>query len=239
MDGKDILALCNYNLVGEMGMKKAMEKDLIVPFHYFGINDMTVDYEKIPYKNGKYDEEILSKNLSVSIRTDYIIEKIEKFGYDGKDLKGIAFCQNIKHALYMKNEFLKNGYKVELLTSKTNLTERSKILENFRNRKIEILCVVDILNEGVDIPDINLLLFLRPTLSSTVFIQQIGRGLRKASGKDFVTIIDFIGNHRKDYLITKVFSDEIYNKDFLYEKKEKIIEQIKNQFANIPGASYI
>ena len=239
MDGKDILALCDYNLVGEMGMRKAMEKDLIVPFHYFGVNDITVDYEKIPYRNGKYDEEILLNDLSVSIRTDYIVEKMEKFGYDGKYMSGIAFCQNIKHALYMKNEFLRKGYKSELLTSKTNLTERSKILESFRNKEIEILCVVDILNEGIDIPDINLLLFLRPTLSSTVFIQQIGRGLRKAAGKDFVTIIDFIGNHKKDYLITKVFSDEIHNKSFLYEKKEKIIEQIKNQFANIPGASYI
>ena len=239
MDGKDILALCDYNLVGEMGMRKAMEKDLIVPFHYFGVNDITVDYEKIPYRNGKYDEEILLNDLSVSIRTDYIVEKMEKFGYDGKYMSGIAFCQNIKHALYMKNEFLRKGYKSELLTSKTNLTERSKILESFRNKEIEILCVVDILNEGIDIPDINLLLFLRPTLSSTVFIQQIGRGLRKATGKDFVTIIDFIGNHKKDYLITKVFSDEIHNKSFLYEKKEKIIEQIKNQFSNIPGASYI
>ena len=239
MDGKDILALCDYNLVGEMGMRKAMEKDLIVPFHYFGVNDITVDYEKIPYRNGKYDEEILLNDLSVSIRTDYIVEKMEKFGYDGKYMSGIAFCQNIKHALYMKNEFLRKGYKSELLTSKTNLTERSKILKSFRNKEIEILCVVDILNEGIDIPDINLLLFLRPTLSSTVFIQQIGRGLRKAAGKDFVTIIDFIGNHKKDYLITKVFSDEIHNKSFLYEKKEKIIEQIKNQFSNIPGASYI
>lgn len=239
MDGKDILALCDYNLVGEMGMRKAMEKDLIVPFHYFGVNDITVDYEKIPYRNGKYDEEILLNDLSVSIRTDYIVEKMEKFGYDGKYMSGIAFCQNIKHALYMKNEFLRKGYKSELLTSKTNLTERSKILESFRNKEIEILCVVDILNEGIDIPDINLLLFLRPMLSSTVFIQQIGRGLRKAAGKDFVTIIDFIGNHKKDYLITKVFSDEIHNKSFLYEKKEKIIEQIKNQFSNIPGASYI
>ena len=220
-------------------MRKAMEKDLIVPFHYFGVNDITVDYEKIPYRNGKYDEEILLNDLSVSIRTDYIVEKMEKFGYDGKYMSGIAFCQNIKHALYMKNEFSRKGYKSELLTSKTNLTERSKILESFRNKEIEILCVVDILNEGIDIPDINLLLFLRPTLSSTVFIQQIGRGLRKAAGKDFVTIIDFIGNHKKDYLITKVFSDEIHNKSFLYEKKEKIIEQIKNQFSNIPGASYI
>ena len=239
MDGKDILALCDYNLVGEMGMRKAMEKDLIVPFHYFGVNDITVDYEKIPYRNGKYDEEILSNDLSISIRTDYIVEKMKKFGYDEKYMSGIAFCQNIKHALYMKNEFFRKGYKSELLTSKTNLTERSKILESFRNKEIEILCVVDILNEGIDIPDINLLLFLRPTLSSTVFIQQIGRGLRKSAGKDFVTIIDFIGNHKKDYLITKVFSDEIHNKSFLYEKKEKIIEQIKNQFSNIPGASYI
>ena len=239
MDGKDILALCDYNLVGEMGMRKAMEKDLIVPFHYLGVNDVTVDYEKIPYRNGKYDEEILLNDLSVSIRTDYIVEKMEKFGYDGKYMSGIAFCQNIKHALYMKNEFSRKGYKSELLTSKINMTERSKILESFRNKEIEILCVVDILNEGIDIPDINLLLFLRPTLSSTVFIQQIGRGLRKSVGKDFVTIIDFIGNHKKDYLITKVFSDEIHNKSFLYEKKEKIIEQIKNQFANIPGASYI
>ena len=159
MDGKDILALCDYNLVGEMGMRKAMEKDLIVPFHYFGVNDITVDYEKIPYRNGKYDEEILLNDLSVSIRTDYIVEKMEKFGYDGKYMSGIAFCQNIKHALYMKNEFLRKGYKSELLTSKTNLTERSKILESFRNKEIEILCVIDILNEGIDIPDINLLLF--------------------------------------------------------------------------------
>ncbi|WP_235776707.1 helicase-related protein, partial [Pseudoleptotrichia goodfellowii] len=80
------------------------------------------------------------------------------------------------------------------------------------------------LNEGIDIPDINLLLFLRPTLSSTVFIQQIGRGLRKSSNKDFVTIIDFIGNHKKDYLITKSFSEEIHSKNFLYDKKQKIID---------------
>ena len=93
MDGKDILTLCDYNLVGEMGMRKAMEKDLIVPFHYFGVNDITVDYEKIPYRNGKYDEEILLNDLSVSIRTDYIVEKMEKFGYDGKYMSGITFSQ--------------------------------------------------------------------------------------------------------------------------------------------------
>ncbi|RRD40916.1 DUF3427 domain-containing protein [Leptotrichia sp. OH3620_COT-345] len=238
MDGKDILALCNYNLVGEMGLKKAMEKDLIVPFHYFGVDD-TVNYENIPYKNGNYNEEILLSQLSELERVDYIIEKINKFGYDGNKMSAVAFCQNVKHAEYMKKNFLERGYKSEIITSKTNMTDRSKILEKFKRKKIEILCAVDILNEGIDIPDINLLLFLRPTLSSTVFIQQIGRGLRKSKNKDFVTIIDFIGNHKKDYLITKVFSEEIHNRSFLYDKKEKIIDEIKNQFSNIPGASYI
>ena len=239
MDGKDILALCDYNLVGEIGLKKAMEKDLIVPFHYFGVNDNTVNYDEIPYKNGVYDDRILLKKLSQSVRTDYITDKIEKFGYDGKILSAVAFCQNIEHALYMKKEFNKKGYISETVTAKTNKTERSNILNDFKNYKINILCVVDILNEGIDIPDINLLLFLRPTLSSTIFIQQIGRGLRKSKTKDFVTIIDFIGNHKKDYLITKVFSEEIHNKNYLYDKKEKIIDEIRNQFSNIPGGSYI
>lgn len=239
MDGKNILALCNYNLVGEIGLKKAMEQDLIAPFHYFGINDSTIDYNKITYKNGKYDESELTQNLNKNRRTDYILDKINKFGFCGDCLSAIAFCENIEHANFMNKQFKRVGYKSKVLTSKTNTTERSNLLNDFKNKKIEILCVVDIFNEGIDIPNINLLLFLRPTLSSTIFIQQIGRGLRKYKNKDFVTIIDFIGNHKKDYLITKIFSEKIQEKNYIYDKKEKIINEIKNQFSNIPGASYI
>ncbi len=239
MDGKNILALCNYNLVGEIGLKKAMEQDLIAPFHYFGINDSTIDYNKITYKNGKYDENELTQNLNKNSRTDYILDKINKFGFCGDCLSAIAFCENIEHANFMNKQFKRVGYKSKVLTSKTNTTERSNLLNDFKNKKIEILCVVDIFNEGIDIPNINLLLFLRPTLSSTIFIQQIGRGLRKYKNKDFVTIIDFIGNHKKDYLITKIFSEKIQEKNYIYDKKEKIINEIKNQFSNIPGASYI
>ena len=239
MDGKNILALCNYNLVGEIGLKKAMEQDLIAPFHYFGINDSTIDYNKITYKNGKYDESELTQNLNQNRRTDYILDKINKFGFCGDRLSAIAFCENIEHANFMNKQFKRVGYKSKVLTSKTNTTERSNLLNDFKNKKIEILCVVDIFNEGIDIPNINLLLFLRPTLSSTIFIQQIGRGLRKYKNKDFVTIIDFIGNHKKDYLITKIFSEKIQEKNYIYDKKEKIINEIKNQFSNIPGASYI
>ena len=240
MDGKDILELCDYNLVGEMGLKRAMEQDLIAPFHYFGINDETFDYEKIPYKNGKYQEDILVKNLSNNKRVDYIIESIKKIGFDGEKMSCIAFCENINHVNFMNKNFNKNGYISEILTSRTSKFEREKILEDFKNKKSEILCVVDILNEGIDIPNINLLLFLRPTFSSTIFTQQIGRGLRKFENKDFVTIIDFIGNHKKDYIIAKFFYEEMLNnKNILYSKKEKLIKEIKTNFENIPMASYV
>ena len=240
MDGKDILELCDYNLVGEMGLKRAMEQDLIAPFHYFGINDETFDYEKIPYKNGKYQEDILVKNLSNNKRVDYIIESIKKIGFDGEKMSCIAFCENINHVNFMNKNFNKNGYISEILTSRTSKFEREKILEDFKNKKSEILCVVDILNEGIDIPNINLLLFLRPTFSSTIFTQQIGRGLRKCENKDFVTIIDFIGNHKKDYIIAKFFYEEMLNnKNILYSKKEKLIKEIKTNFENIPMASYV
>ena len=240
MDGKDILELCDYNLVGEMGLKRAMEQDLIAPFHYFGINDETFDYEKIPYKNGKYQEDILVKNLSNNKRVDYIIESIKKIGFDGEKMSCIAFCENINHASFMNENFNKNGYISKVLTSKTSKFEREKILEDFKNKKSEILCVVDILNEGIDIPNINLLLFLRPTFSSTIFTQQIGRGLRKCENKDFVTIIDFIGNHKKDYIIAKFFYEEMLNnKNILYIKKEKLIKEIKTNFESVPMASYV
>ena len=239
MDGKDILSLCDYNVVDEIGIKEALEEDLIVPFHYFGVNDYTINYDNIPYKNGKYNEKILLENLLLNTRTDYIVEKISKFGFDGDELSAVAFCQNIEHAFFMKEEFSKKGYKSAVITANTSSNKRSEILEKFKNKKIEILCVVDILNEGIDIPTINLLLFLRPTMSSTIFIQQIGRGLRKAKNKDFVTIIDFIGNHKKDYLLINYFSSEVGNKDTLFTKKEKIINEIKNQFSNIPKSCYV
>ncbi|WP_314392842.1 DUF3427 domain-containing protein, partial [Leptotrichia shahii] len=161
------------------------------------------------------------------------------FGFDGDKLSAVAFCQNIEHAFFMKEEFTKKGYKSAVITANTSSNDRAEILDKFKNKKIEILCVVDILNEGIDIPTINLLLFLRPTMSSTIFIQQIGRGLRKAKNKDFVTIIDFIGNHKKDYLLINYFSNEIDNKDTLFTKKEKIINEIKNQFSNIPKSCYV
>ena len=234
MDGEDIFKLCNYNIVSEIGLKEALDKELIAPFHYFGINDINVDYDKIPLKNGIYDDTLLTHSLNTLNRLDYITEKIQNYGYNGNRMHCIAFCQNIKHAEFMCKGFNSKGFKAEILTSKSNTTERSNVLKAFDNGDVEILCVVDILNEGIDIPKINLLLFLRPTSSSTIFIQQLGRGLRKLPEKDFVTVIDFIGNHNKDYLLAKVFSNER-----TLQNKCHLIKEIETNFSNFPGASYI
>lgn len=233
MDGKDILELCDYNLIGEMGLREALEYDLLSPFHYFGLIDNTVDYKEIPFSNGRYDDRILGEKLSIPKRVEFIHSKIEKIGFDGDKVKAIAFCANIKHAEYMKEQFKLKGYTTESITARDNQQNRREITDNFQNGNIEILCVVDIFNEGIDIPDVNLLLFLRPTMSSTIFIQQLGRGLRKVKNKDFVTILDFIGNHKKDYIITQAFSENTLS------EKDRLLTEIKNQFSDIPGASYI
>ncbi|MCP1225573.1 DUF3427 domain-containing protein [Sebaldella sp. S0638] len=233
MDGKDILELCDYNLIGEMGLREALEYDLLSPFHYFGVIDDTVDYEQIPFNNGRYDDSVLGDKLSIPKRVDFIHNKIEKISFDGDRVKSIAFCANIKHAEYMKEQFRLKGYSSESITAKDNMGRRKEITDAFQSGKIEILCVVDIFNEGIDIPDVNLLLFLRPTMSSTIFIQQLGRGLRKVKNKDFVTILDFIGNHKKDYIITQAFSENTLN------EKDRLLTEVKNQFSDIPGASYI
>lgn len=233
MDGKNILELCDYNLIGEMSLREALEYDLLSPFHYFGITDETVDYELIPFDNGNYDNSILGEKLSILKRVDFIDNKIKNIGFDGEKLKAIAFCVNIKHAKFMEEELRNKGYKTASIIAHDNQNKRKQLISDFQQGTIEILCVVDIFNEGIDIPNVNLLLFLRPTMSSTVFIQQLGRGLRKIKGKDFVTILDFIGNHKKDYIISQAFSENnLTNKD-------QILTELKNQFSNIPGASYI
>lgn len=236
-DGKDILELCNFNIAGEVRLKQALEKELLVPFHYFGINDNVVDYDKLSIKNGKYIETELTKKLNMNKRVELIIEKIKLYDYDGDRLKALAFCINKEHAKFMSKEFNEKGYKAEYIIANHSQNQRQNILNKFSNGDIEIICCVDIFNEGVDIPELNMLLFLRPTDSATIFIQQLGRGLRKNKNKEYVTVLDFIGNHNKAFLIPVAFasnSGEMSNFDVRHLKKE-----IQNQFSDVSGTSYI
>ena len=191
MDNKDVVEIFDNNIPFELRLRDAIINDLIVPFHYYGIRDELVDY-------GLSDssERRLIAQMSDAGNCDFIRQQIEKHRKPGEKLKALAFCRNIQHARMMA-ENLKGFYHTAYLTGKNKTGERIKAFNDLQSetKNLEILFAVDILNEGVDIPGVNMVLFLRPTESSTIFIQQLGRGLRKFPGKDYVTILDFIGNN--------------------------------------------
>ncbi len=189
MDNQDIFELFEQNVPFELRLRDAINNDLVVPFHYYGIRDDLIDY-------GKDDKNKVSKNIAEAKNVDFIVQEIEKHRLPKKKLKAIAFCTNLAHCSLMSKEFSSRGYSAIALTGENNTGERIKAFNNLQdeNNDLEIICAVDILNEGVDIPAINTVLFLRPTESSTIFLQQLGRGLRKYKNKKYLTVLDFIGN---------------------------------------------
>lgn len=193
MDNEDVFELFDTNVPFELRLRDAIINDLVVPFHYYGIRDSLVDYGL-----NKTQERKLISQLASEDHCAYIKEKIEQYRPIGK-LKALAFCRNITHARMMAEELREQGYSTAYLTGKNTVGERIRAYNDLQKDEsgIEILCTVDILNEGVDIPGCNMVLFLRPTDSATVFIQQLGRGLRKYDNKQYVTVLDFIGNSYK------------------------------------------
>lgn len=193
MDNKDVVELFGNNIPYELRLRDAIINDLIVPFHYYGIRDELIDY-------GLSDsvERRMIAQIATPDNCDFIHQQIEKHRPEGKKLKALAFCRNIQHARMMA-ENLEDYYHTAYLTGKNKTGERIRAYNDLQNdqKDLEILFAVDILNEGVDIPGVNMVLFLRPTESSTIFIQQLGRGLRKFENKPYVTILDFIGNSYK------------------------------------------
>jgi superfamily II DNA or RNA helicase/HKD family nuclease len=238
MDGRDVLALCDHNIVYEIRLREALEANLLAPFHYFGVSDHTVDYSKIPLKNGFFDEDALVKALKTNERTDFIIEMINTYGYHGDRMIGLGFCTNIEHAKYMSEEFNKRGYHTTYLTGEHSIDYREKVIKQLEdeNHPLELIFTVNIFNEGIDIPKLNLILFLRPTESSTVFIQQLGRGLRKVEGKEFVTILDFIGNYQKSFVVPLALSGQLNHKAF---DKDSLRVAVTHEFADLPAGSYV
>ncbi len=192
MDNQDVFELFDSNVPYELRLRDAIINDLIVPFKYYGIRDVLVEYGL-----NKNEERRMIAQLADEKHCDFISTEIENHRPQGK-LKALAFCRNVTHARMM-SEALGERYKTAYLTGNNNIGERIRAYNDLQSDStdLEILFAIDILNEGVDIPGINMVLFLRPTESSTVFIQQLGRGLRKFTGKDYVTVLDFIGNSYK------------------------------------------
>nr|WP_297708516.1 DUF3427 domain-containing protein [uncultured Butyrivibrio sp.] len=213
MDNEDVFELFDSNVPYELRLRDAIINDLIVPFRYYGIRDSLVDYGLTKDKERK----MLSQLASVE-HCEFIRDRIEEHRPNGK-LKALAFCRNVNHARMMAEE-LAEYYHTAYLTGKNSIGERIRAYDDLQDdsKELEILCTVDILNEGVDIPGVNMVLFLRPTDSSTVFIQQLGRGLRKCGSKSYVTVLDFIGNSYKRS-VQIAFALGSLAKNFILEKR--------------------
>lgn len=190
MDNQDVFSMFENNVPFELRLRDAIINNLVVPFHYYAIRDEFADYSPS-------DKSKVAREIAKTTNVNFIASQIEKHKKPNEKLKCIAFCTSIEHAKTMADEFLNIGYASIALTGKNDLGERIRAFHDLQDETndLEIICTVDILNEGVDIPGINMVLFLRPTESSTVFLQQLGRGLRKYDNKEYLTVLDFIGNN--------------------------------------------
>ena len=211
-DGFNIYDLFDNNIAHEIRLQEALEEDLLCPFHYFGISDVEFDDSTI-------DDDFADFNLLASDRrVDYLIEKAEFYQYSGERRKALVFCSRKREAQMLSEEFNKRGYASVVLTGDDSQEKRLEAIDRLTNDdnpdKIEFIFTVDIFNEGVDIPEINQVLLVRPTESPIIFIQQLGRGLRKFKNKEYVVILDFIGNYKNNFMIPIALSgDRSYDKD--------------------------
>lgn len=208
-DGHDVLEICHYNIAYEVRLPEAINRNWLLPFHYFGIADELIDYENIKWRSGKFDPTELENALILEERVDAILKHALEKGFDGKKRTTVGFCAGVRHAEFMAEAFNRRGFVSKSVTGKISPDERQKIYERFSNpnEPLEWLFVADVLNEGVDIPEINSILFLRPTESSTLFIQQLGRGLRLHPDIEVLTVIDFVGHHKNAWLSLKALND--------------------------------
>jgi len=217
LDNRDVFELCDYNVVYEIRLKDAINKGFLVPFYYYGIYDDT-DYSVIPEINGKYKNDELEKVLMIHKRAELVINNYLKFNKK----KTLAFCASRNHAEFMAECFNKKGIKCCAVYSGEqgkNAIERDEAIKKLKNGDVNVIFTVDMFNEGVDIPEVDMVMFLRPTESPTVFLQQLGRGLRKANNKDYLTVLDFVGNYKKAFIIPFLLSGRDYDVDIIKKQK--------------------
>ena len=243
MDRKDVTEYFGGRIAAEIRLPEAIERKLLCPFHYFGVTDTeSASLVNIDWRRGKYDEKQLENIYSsdkaiAEQRAQLIYDSVMKYVTDINDVVGLGFCVTKKHARFMSEQFNKRGIKSEALISDTQNDDRKEIrarLVNDDKDRIKFLFVVDLFNEGVDIPEINTILFLRPTESLTVFIQQLGRGLRLCDGKECLTVLDFVAQSRKKYSI-----NENKLRILLPHLKHPIKQEIQAGFTAVPKGCYI
>ena len=237
---KNVYELFHYQIAYEIRLQQAMEEDLLCPFHYFGISDISVVTDE-QMKARNISEENFGK-LTSDERVRHVIEQAKYYGYSGDRVKGLIFCSRNRECEELSAKFNELGYRTIALSGDNKDKEREKAFERLAMNEedatdemqpLDYIFSVDILNEGVDIVEVNQVIMLRPTQSPIVFIQQLGRGLRKAENKEYVVILDFIGNYNNNFMIPVALSgDRTYNADTI----RKYVISGNN---TIPGASTV
>lgn len=237
MDGKSILPYFNNRIAAEIRLPEAIDRKLLCPFQYFGVTD-SVDLDNLKWASGGYDKGELSRIYTLSgmianRRADLVISSLLKYVTDIDDVKGLGFCVTVEHAIFMSDYFNAHSIPSMYLTGHSPDEERKEAKSRLVKGEVRFIFVVDIYNEGVDIPEVNTVLFLRPTESLTVFLQQLGRGLRLSEDKECLTVLDFIGQANKKYNFEDKFAALLSN------TTRGVTREIRDGFISLPKGCYI
>ena len=227
MDNSDITQYFNHQISAEIRLDTALNNRLLAPFHYFGITD-SVDLSEVKWERGHFVASELTKVYTNNdLRTHIIFKSLEEYLPNYNDVRALCFCVDQQHANYMNAKFTLAGLRSAVLTSE-NSQNRNYEIKRLAEKKINYLFVVDMFNEGIDIPSIDTVLFLRPTESLTIFLQQFGRGLRKAKGKDYLTVLDFVGHSRAEFNYMDRF------RALMGRTSMSVKEEVEKDFPHLP-----
>lgn len=237
MDGKSILDYFGGRIAADIRLPEAIDRKLLCPFQYFGVSD-TVDLDELHWTRGGYDKSELSNvyTLNRAIaekRADHILRSLDRYATDLNEVKALGFCVSVEHAKFMAEYFNLCGFPAMQLIGTSSDEERNSARKRLVSGEIRIIFVVDIYNEGVDIPEVNTVLFLRPTESLTIFLQQLGRGLRLSDGKDCLTVLDFIGAANRKYNFEEKYAS------LLSGNHRNVEYELRHGFGNMPKGCYI
>jgi len=233
-DGEDILKYFDQRICAEIRLPDAINRKLLSPFQYFCITD-SVDYSQLTWQRGGYVTNELERVLITGdhFMAGLIVQKAQEILLDVSQTRGLCFCVSKRHAAYMADQFQQHGIAAMALTADTSAEERKNAICRLKNREINFLCVVDLFNEGVDIPEIDTVLFLRPTESLTVFLQQLGRGLRLSEDKEHLTVLDFIGQAHRNFNFESRF------RALVGQSANRIEDEINMAFPSLPSGCVI
>lgn len=234
MDERDILHWFGGEATVDLRLWKALEQGLLSPFHYFGVSDGT-DLSQVTWRRGRgYDVgELTNLYTGDTLRAGKVVEAVrQKIGHPEK-MRALGFCVSIHHARFMARQFEAAGIHAQAVVADTPTQERQQALRDLRNGRLQVLFTVDLFNEGVDLPAIDVVLMLRPTESATIFLQQLGRGLRRSEGKDVLTVLDFIGLHRKE------FRFDLRYQHLLGQTRRQLQDNIHSDFPYLPAGCHM